>query len=285
VFSPEAIRDFATELRYTAQIAAFLRSQLDLGDRDPSEQFMRWVLKSEGMYQGVVNANVIERFNPIVKAALTQVLRAIVRRSIAAMEEGTVAAAPAAGEAPRQQAVGEPPGRDGAESTEIDADGGDGQQDRGGIVTTEDELRIFAVAKEMFERSALASRSIWDSSVRKDVPVAIGYKDTQAYFGVYLNKPAWWVFRAGLSARVPWVAFNVDPAVGAGLVPPNAKILQPYGWAPFRVQVGGPGDLPLLHTLFFATCERLIEERQRPRMDEHDKGTDGQQEILPPPSE
>ena len=88
VFSPEAIRDYATELRYTAQIASFLRLELDLKDREPSEYFIRWALKSEGMYHGVVNANVVERFRPITKDALTRVVREIVRRSISAMRGG-----------------------------------------------------------------------------------------------------------------------------------------------------------------------------------------------------
>ena len=36
VFSPESIRDYATELRYTAKIASFLRNELDIKYRDPS---------------------------------------------------------------------------------------------------------------------------------------------------------------------------------------------------------------------------------------------------------
>ena len=43
VFSAEAIRDYATELRYTAQIAEFLRKELDLKDQEPTEHFVRWI--------------------------------------------------------------------------------------------------------------------------------------------------------------------------------------------------------------------------------------------------
>lgn len=56
-FSPEAIRDYATELLYTSRIAAFLRNELDLRDKDLSEYFIRWILKSDGLYDGVVNCS------------------------------------------------------------------------------------------------------------------------------------------------------------------------------------------------------------------------------------
>jgi len=43
VFSADAIRDYATELRYTSEMANFLRKELDLKDREPSEYFVRWI--------------------------------------------------------------------------------------------------------------------------------------------------------------------------------------------------------------------------------------------------
>ena len=86
-FSPEAIRDYATELLYTVKTASFLRAELDLRDKDPTEYLVRWILKSEGFYDGVVNANVVDRFAPIVKNGLSRVLREIVRRSVSAMDE------------------------------------------------------------------------------------------------------------------------------------------------------------------------------------------------------
>lgn len=83
-FSPGAIREFATELNFTAKMVAFLRSELDLRSRDPSDLLVRWVLDAEGMYEGRVVASVVERFRPVVKNSLQIVLRDIVRRSVAA---------------------------------------------------------------------------------------------------------------------------------------------------------------------------------------------------------
>jgi hypothetical protein len=56
VFSPDAIRDFATQLNYTAKISQFLRRELDLGEREPSDTFVRWVLGEERSYTGRLTA-------------------------------------------------------------------------------------------------------------------------------------------------------------------------------------------------------------------------------------
>ena len=50
VFSPEAIREYARELNYTARIVDFLRDKLDLRDRAPSEDLVRWILASASIY-------------------------------------------------------------------------------------------------------------------------------------------------------------------------------------------------------------------------------------------
>ena len=70
VLSPEAIRDYATELNYTAKMVQFLRAELDLRDREPSENLVRWILAGERMYEGRVTGNVVDRFCPIARSAL-----------------------------------------------------------------------------------------------------------------------------------------------------------------------------------------------------------------------
>ncbi len=261
VFSPEAIREYATELLYTARMADFLRAELDLRERDPSEYLMRWILKSEGMYEGTVNANVIERFRPIAKAALTRVVREIVRRSITAMEEGAAPAVRGAPVTPAVETAGPAEGAsDSAESE--DCRGEDADEGRG-IVTTEAELQVFAIAKEQFEQSALSRATVLDGQTRRDVPVTIGYKDTQSYFGVYLHRPSWWFLRAKLDCKKPWVAFNLDPEAAAPLVPAGRTLLSGYAWAPFRILVAGPDDLHQLHRLVFAAMQRQVDEHQR----------------------
>lgn len=194
-FSAEAIRDYATELRYTAQIAGFLRQELDLKDREPGEYFLRWILKADRMYSGVVNANVLDRFRPIAKDALTQVIREIVRRSINAMEKE---AAQTGSSPPTQQAMSP---ADPEDSLDAASDDESRESSRRGIETTERELTAFGIVKSQFERSSFAAATIYDSSVRKGVPLNLSYKDTTAYFGIFFNKPSWWIMRMNIEGR------------------------------------------------------------------------------------
>jgi hypothetical protein len=134
------------------------------------------------MYEGVVNANIIERFQPITKDALTRVIRAIMRRSISAMEQE--AAQPVAVTPPMQArtSVPEPSATVPTAGSARHADPLDAH--RAAIDTTERELRAFEIGKAQFEQSDLTTTPIYDATSRKDVPVEIAYKDTTGYFGI-----------------------------------------------------------------------------------------------------
>jgi hypothetical protein len=254
VFSPDAIRDFATELNYTAKIATFLRKQLDLGEREPSELFVRWVLSEEGTYTGRLTANVIERFQPIIKEALQIVLRDIVRRSVAALDKEVTS--PSVTTVQQTPSLTPPltvlPASTDAESP---------PDDRSKIVTTENELQVFAIAKAIFEASEFFQVGIYDSRTRKNVPIEISYKDTSGYFGICLNKPSFWVIRAVTESKVPWIGFNVAPEVGDPLVPEGFQKLPPHPYAEFRVAISVPRDINSLSRLFLASIQKTIEDR------------------------
>jgi len=276
VFSAEAIRDYATELRYTAQIAAFLRQELDLKDKEPSEYFLRWVLKAEQMYDGVVNSNVLDRFRPIAKDALTRVVREIVRRSVSAMEQEAAqpVTAPATqvqqAKTPAVEAVPTPEAQDPLPETEAP------EAARPGIVTTERELRVFGIVKSQFERSALVTTHVYDSSTRKEVPLVLTYKDTTGYFGILFNKPSWWIMRLSIEGRRNWVGFNVDEAVGTPLIPEGMTRIDASPFASFRIQIDSPEDIDRLHRLVFAAFEKTIRDR--------DRGKDLRESEKPPES-
>ncbi len=233
-----------------------LRTELDLKEREASEYFVRWILKSENMYDGVVNSNVVERFRPIVKDALTRVVRDIVRRSVSAMEQ--VAAQPGTS----QPAAAAPPESPPASAPSVDLD--PDAAARRAIETTDRELEAFAVVKGQFERSALASVKVFDASLRKEVPIELSYKDTTGYFGIYFNKHGWWVMRLQLDGRRHWVGFNVDETLGATLIPEGVSRLDPSPHAAFRVEIGGPADLDRLHRLIYAAFEQTIKDRAHP---------------------
>lgn len=257
VFSPDAIRDFATELLYTANIAAFLRSEIDLRDKEPSEYFIRWILKSENMYDGVVNQNVLERFRPIVKAGITRVIREVVRRSVAALD------IEAARNNPKEQAQPITQDQELAELSVSASDSADAA--KSAIVTTENELNLFAIAKELFDKSGFSRASIFDASVRKEVPVTIGYKDTTGYFGIYLNKPSWWIVRAVTESKRPWVGFNLPVEVGRRLLPSTLQQLESNPYAEFRIAITGYEDLRKLEDVLLAAFDAAVKDRPTPQ--------------------
>jgi predicted type IV restriction endonuclease len=263
VFSADAIRDYATELRYTAEMAAFLRKELDLKDREPSEYFVRWILKAEQMYDGVVNANVLERFRPIAKDALTRVIREIVRRSISAMEQE--AAQPvSAGSitmSPPRTAVSD-------NKQELPCTAAAGSSDRldtqrHGIETTERELRVFEVVKGLFEQAPIADAKILDGATRKEVPIEISYKDTTGYFGIYFNKPSYWIMRVSIEGRKNWVGFNIEDSLGTSMIPTGMIKLEPSPYADFRIQINTPEDICRLDAIILAAFQKTVNDRNK----------------------
>lgn len=260
-FSAEAIRDYATELRYTAQIATFLRKELDLKDREPSEYFLRWVLKAEQMYNGVVNSNVLDRFRPIAKDALTRVIREIVRRSISAMEQE--AAQPVTAPANQNQYPErmEPETDPNEKSQESLSEQQDCDTAQRGIETTERELQAFAIVKDLFEKSSYITTLVHDAATRKQVPLVLSYKDTTGYFGIFFNKPSWWIMRLCIEGRKNWVGFNIDEETGVPLIPEGMTHLDAHPYASFRIQINSPEDLDKLQGLILATFEKTIREK------------------------
>ena len=181
-FSPASINEYATELLYTAKIADFLRNEIDLKDQTPSEYFIRWVLKSPNMFDGVVNANTIERFRGITKSALSRVIKGIVRRSISAMDDEV--------SKPEDSQQNKPSN---TESVVIPNTCEQETKDNNpNIITTENELKFFDNIRKIFEEAGYNGKTIYEPGKRQNVPIELSYKDTTSYFGVYLNKPAWW---------------------------------------------------------------------------------------------
>lgn len=265
-FSPDSMRDFATELNYTAKISAFLRAQLDLRDKEPSPQFVKWVLAEEGSFAGVKTAAVVERFQPIVRESLQLVLREIIRRSFAALDNEVSAPASSStnaygggnavsASAPSEAAVTPSPAKD---ASDVQEDG----EERSRINTTPEELEFFEHVKTIFGKSGLAANGIFDGSVRKQVPIELNFRDTTGYFGVYLNRPAYWSMRAVLSSKTPWIGFNLDPTFGQSLIPAGYTRLAPTAHAEFRIGIKSAADILALDGLVIASFKKVLQERQ-----------------------
>lgn len=251
-FSPDAIRDYANELNYTARLVQFLRAELDLRNREPSDALVRWVLTSSNVYEGRMVSSALDRFRPTVKNALQTMLKEVVRRSIAALDEGVTAAVESSRAEPTPTAT-EPPEREPPASP---------PSDRAQVVTTDKELEAFRIIKEQLAQSALAGGTIFDRSAKKEVPIEIAYKDTTGYFNVYLNKPGWWVARLLLDGKVPWIGLNLPRDVAQGLLPKGFALLPESAWADVRVALSSVEDLHALNRVIFAALQNTVNERK-----------------------
>jgi len=256
VFSHEAIRDFATELIYRSKMVRFFREELDLRDRDPSENLVRWVLADRTMYEGRVTSNVVERMSPTVKNALSAVLRDIVRRSLAVLDEQVTT--PDTSDENEVEAEIAESADDIAESEPTD----DVTASHPNVITTERELDCFAITKAQFDRSSLAGGEIYDPTLNRKVETELAYKDTTGYFVIYFNKPSWWIARIVIESRRPWIGLNVEESVAESLVPAGFERLAPSPWASFRIAINGPEDLDTLNPIIFKAFEKTISDRK-----------------------
>lgn len=259
-FSPDEIRDFATQINYTKKIYGFLKGHIDLGEKMPNENFMRWILSEDGNYGGggKITAKVVERFQPIVKDAMQMVLKDIVRRSFAALDKEV--------SYPTAAAAKDDSPASGTENSSSDADiSGDKKTDErtAKVVTTANEMKLFEIAKGIFQGSRFARAEIFDANIRKNVPIEIGCKDTTGYFGIYLNKSSYWVMRAVVESKNPWIGFNVTASEAEGLLPPGIQRMPTHPYAEFRVGISSVEDLSMLAPLLENAIKKTIDDRKK----------------------
>lgn len=262
------IGDYASDLLYTAKITAFLRRMLDLkSNEDAGEPFIRWILASQDtegddIYPGVVNKNVVNRFQPIVKAALFKVLREVIRRSISAMDKEM---SRGEDETDGQSASSE----DSTiicmdDSTEDGAEEAMNTESKRAIITTDEELALFANIEQLFRDSSHKGQGVYEPSMKKMVDVRIGYKDTTAYFGIFINKPSWWIMRAMLDGRRKWIAFDLPRAKAEQLLPDGYSLMPPSTWGESRVQIESENAIFDLRPLFEGALGNEIMKHQDP---------------------
>ena len=251
VFSAEAIREFATELNYTSKMIKFLSHEIDIRDGDLSEEFVRWILGSKGMYEGRVTTNVVDRFKPIAKDSLQRVIRKIVRRTVAAIDMEVSSAQE--GEASEEDC-------DETISLVENKEGEDAIIRKGENITDE-ELQAFAIVKEQFDNSALANATIYEPAARKDIDVEIGYRDTSTYFNIYFNKPSWWNLRLSLESKIKWIGVDVEEDVASALIPDSFVRLKPSAISKVRIQINSVEDIHALNRVIFASFEKTISDR------------------------
>jgi Uncharacterized conserved protein len=260
----DTTRTYATELRYTAKIAAFLKGAIDLKERNPDEELIRWILKSEDVdnkviYSGIVNGNVVARFTPIVKNALTRVIRDIVRRSVSALDEEVT-------KADEVVRVEDRPLIEDSKTSESETASESTRKTT--IITTADELDLFEKVKTLFELVAQdKSIKVYEPSQRRFVPATIGYKDTSAYFGIYINKPSWWFLRASVESisskwSTNWLGFDLPVERVKDALPEGMKLLPPSAMAESRVVIESIEDVYSIENIILMAIDHEVQRHQ-----------------------
>jgi hypothetical protein len=264
VFSGEAIREFATELKYTEKLLKFLRTELDMKDGgELSEGFMRWILATPGLYDGRVTINIVERFRPLAKTALQKVIRNIVRRSVAAMDQSFMNSANDQEETNDfQDKEIDTLEEETISDNENDSDG-DAESIRKSCSATDEQLDAFAIIKQQFENSSFADTTIYDPSTKEDIPIEIGYKNTSTYCNIYFNKSSWWNLRLSLEGRLKWIHVDIEPETGRKLTPAHFNVLPSSRTSVYRVQINNINELNELEQLILGSFEKTVADREK----------------------
>jgi predicted type IV restriction endonuclease len=179
-FQFDAVQSHAQDLLFIEKVTGLINELL----RNPSEDFVRFLLKDLNLVQGNLTAKVVERFVPIVKKAiqttLVEMMTKSLRHEIAQPETppapAVVALTPPA---PSVAARVAPPPRVTVPAEETS---GEAAPAAGKVETTEEELALFELTKAICAESATAKS-------------ALAYKDTVTYFGVNLGRVTRWFLR------------------------------------------------------------------------------------------
>lgn len=211
-YEPATVHELGEELIFTGKVTGLVGDML----RNPSENFVRFLLGEADLVSGRVTARVVEKFTPIVRRAIQTTLVDMMTKSLqheiaepapapvpvaAAAAPVVVAAAPQPvprvltnpEAASKRDGTGKPVG---AVASAIAA---------GQVYTTEEEIRVFEVVKRLCAESA--------------VQKPISYKDTVTYFGLNLGKVTHWFLRFVIREDRRYAISRLPPDRAAMLAP------------------------------------------------------------------
>ena len=151
----DSILSTASDLKYLNLLKAAFKEIVD----NPSEDFVRFIL-NEGVYDGIKNQKVVERFQPLVKRAMSKFIN---DRMSSKFKETLLSSE--SEDTPKEDTT--------AASQEEQTKEAEAEEKKSKIHTTYDELNAFAVVKAILRKKVPGSR--------------ITHKDTERYFGVLLD--------------------------------------------------------------------------------------------------
>lgn len=209
-FDKDSLITYAEELVYTSTLNESLRRLFS----NPSDDFVRFIVKDFSEMR--ITSNVIERFRPLVKKAISNAVLDIVSKGLYQQETLTIKK--------EENINNDSVNRDDLSEIEI------GNKVQKGIITTENELKGFNIVKDILEKN---NRDISE----------INYKDTTNYFSVYLRNTTRWIIRFNLDASKKNVMTKL-PVEYAKNICLNKEIEQaPKGIGESRVYINSIDEL------------------------------------------
>lgn len=214
-FDKDSFITYAEELVYTSVLNDNLKNLL----KNPSDEFIRFIIKD--FSETRVTSNVIERFRPLVKKAISNAVLDIVSKGLYQDE----AAAAVKVEADTTQ-----------NNAELNLEDEVNLPRKKNIVTTMDEMKAFEIIKHLLE------------SENKEIGT-INYKDTTNYFSIYVGSVTRWFARLNLDAGNKNIMFKL-PVDKVKVLSEDFKVeAAPKGIAESRVYINDLNDLNSLKTL------------------------------------
>lgn len=259
-YTTAAIHELAEEIIFTGKVTGLVGDFL----RNPSENFVRFLLSEADLVSGRVTARVVERFMPTVRRAIQSTLVDMMTKSLQHEIADTAATVPtpqppviaplAATRASAPEAASSrkdlpsAPAALGPVAAAIAA---------GQVYTTEEEIRIFDVVKRLCAESAIQK--------------PIHYKDTVSYFAVNLGKVTHWFMRFVVREDRRYAICRL-PAERASMLAPGFKVEAtsecPGG---SRIFFKSNDDLDKLRSLILVSYEEEARRRERGGDDEEDE--------------
>lgn len=227
-FNAAAVQNAAEEIIYTDRLTSVVNDVL----RNPSENFVRFLLGELDLVPGRVTAKVVERFTPIVRRAIQGTLLEMMTRSL----QQEIAAPAIVAPTPAAPAVVPPVTAAPAAS-----------EGEGRVVTTAEELELFAIVQRICATSP------------HSVPIA--YKDTGSYFGINLGKVTQWFIR-GFCTPPKMALVTRVPLEQARALAPGFEIDAPSeAMGASRVYFSAPSDVERMRPLVLAAFEDALRRR------------------------
>lgn len=225
-FDTESLMKYAEEIVYTSELDKSIRELL----KNPSDEFIRFLIRD--FSNSRITTNVIERFRPLVKKAISNAVLDIVSKGLYQQDNNTPIEENPSTETESDNAIAE------------DAPTNNESIKRKYIVTTQEELEAFELIKSILIKN--------NKSVEN-----LNYKDTTYYFSLYIGSITKWFIRLNLDSNNKNIMtkLSIDEAntLASGFVVDAA----PKGIAESRIYINSINDLNNLESLIIKCYEQV----------------------------